>query len=105
MVVRLTVMYDGNVEGGTFDHEYYRTTHRRLVLEKMGPLGLLGAEINRGIAAGDGGPAPLVAAGHVLFSSLEALQAALEEVGAEVLGDIPNFTNIPPTIQISEVVE
>ncbi len=103
-MVRLTVMYPGSFEGGTFDHEYYRTTHRNLVLEKLTPLGLRAVEINRGIASGDGGPAPLVAAGHILFDSLEALQAALEVAGAAVLGDIPNFTNIPPTIQISEVV-
>jgi uncharacterized protein (TIGR02118 family) len=44
-----------------------------------------------------------IAIGHVLAESAQAFQAALAPRMNEIMGDIPNFTRIQPTIQISEV--
>jgi len=41
--------------------------------------------------------------GHLLFDSVEAFQAAFAPIAPALMGDIPNYTNIQPTIQISEV--
>ncbi len=57
-----------------FDLEYYRTKHMALVEEYMKPFGLLRVEVLRGISGG----APRA--------------------------DIPNFTNMAPVRQISEIV-
>lgn len=63
-----------NQKGSRFDLEYYRTTHMALVEKHMKPFGLLRAEILRGISGG-------------------ILRA-----------DIPNFTDVTPIRQISEVL-
>ena len=34
---------------------------------------------------------------------MDAFQAALDAHGAEIMADIPKYTNIEPVIQISEV--
>jgi hypothetical protein len=31
-------------------------------------------------------------------------QKAMERHGAELMGDVPNFTNLTPQVQISEIV-
>jgi uncharacterized protein (TIGR02118 family) len=94
-MIRLSVFYPSS-EGATFDHDYYRDRHVPLAVKTWG---LEGAEINRGL---DG---PYVAAVHFLFSSREALDEAMKAEGtAAVLADVPNYTNITPVLQTSEVV-
>ena len=47
--------------------------------------------------------AVLCAMGHLYFDSAEAFQAAFGPHAQEIMADIPNYTDIQPTIQISEV--
>ena len=95
-MIRLSVFYP-STEGATFDHDYYRDTHVPLCLETWG---LDSAEIDRGL---DG---PNVAAVHFMFSSPEALTAAMGSPGtAEILADVANYTSIAPVVQTSEVVD
>jgi uncharacterized protein (TIGR02118 family) len=104
-MIRVSVMYK-NVQGATFDHDYYRTKHMALVREKFTPFGLVRVEIDQGIVDGGGGPAPMVAIGYMVFESMEALQKAMASPAlAELEADIPNFTNIEPVIQVSQLIE
>ena len=49
---------------------------------------------------------PYEAAVHFTFASKDALDAALGSSGtAAVMADVPNYTNITPVIQTSEVVQ
>jgi uncharacterized protein (TIGR02118 family) len=41
--------------------------------------------------------------GHLYFDSVEAFQAAFGPHAGVIMGDIPNYTNVQPTIQVSEV--
>ena len=86
----------------TFDHAYYDETHIPLVKEAFGPTGLLGVLVLKGVASGDGGPAPFVAMAHLSFESPEAMQASVTSPrAAEVMADIAKFTKIKPVMQIS----
>jgi uncharacterized protein (TIGR02118 family) len=40
---------------------------------------------------------------HLLFDSVEAFQQAFGPHAQAIVGDIPNYTNTQPTIQVSEV--
>ena len=94
-MIRLSVLYP-KTEGASFDHDYYRDSHVPLALRTWG---LERAEIDRGI---DG---PYEAAVHFVFESMEAMGAALGSEGtAAVQADVPNYTTIVPTMQISEIV-
>jgi uncharacterized protein (TIGR02118 family) len=94
-MIRFSVLYPSG-EGTTFDHDYYRDTHVPLCVSTWG---LERFEIDKGL---DG---PYVAAVHFFFDSMEAMAAALAAEGTgAVLADVPNYTNITPERQVSEVV-
>ena len=103
-MIRLSVMYPQG-EGKTFDIDYYAKKHMPLVKARWGGMGLVRYEVDKGVAGGaPGAPAPYVSIGHVYFNSLGELQKAVAAHGPELFADVPNFTNITPQVQISEIV-
>jgi len=102
-MIVVTVMYPEN-EGATFDMDYYLSDHLKLVGDRWGDMGLKGARVLKGIAGGEpGSTAPYRVMAVVDFESLEAFQAAVGAHGEEIFDDIPNFTNITPVMQISDI--
>jgi uncharacterized protein (TIGR02118 family) len=99
----VTVIYPSK-DGAKFDFEYYLSKHIPMVA------GLLGAriEVSRGIGTPDGTPhgTPLafLCAARIRIDSVEEYAAALDKHGAKILGDIPNYTNITPIVQLEEVI-
>jgi uncharacterized protein (TIGR02118 family) len=60
--------------------------------------------VEQGVAGGSPGAPPTYAAmGHLYFDSVEAFQAAFGPHASTIMADIPNYTDIQPVIQISEV--
>jgi len=60
--------------------------------------------VEEGIAgASAGAPPPYLALGHLYFESVDAFQRAWAPHAAQIVGDVPNYTNSEPTIQISIV--
>ena len=103
-MIRVTVSYT-NKPGGKFDFDYYINKHMKLVKEKFGPMGLVKTEVDKGLAGGaPGAPAPYVAIGHMVFNSIEDFLKADQVHSKELGADVPNFTNIEPQFQISEIV-
>jgi len=45
---------------------------------------------------------PLI--GELVFSSVKEFEEALAKHGSEIIGDIPNFTDVQPTIQFNELL-
>jgi len=101
-VIKVSVLYP-NQPGSRFDMDYYCTTHVPMAQKLLAPA-LKGFQVEQGIAGSTpDSPAPYAAMGHLLFESLDAFLAAFVPNAAELQGDIPNYTNVQPTIQISEV--
>jgi uncharacterized protein (TIGR02118 family) len=91
-----------NQDGNTFDMEYYRNIHVPMAQRLLGATEF---SIDHGIGGGaPGSAAPYLAIGYLLFDSLEVFQKNIVSSGAEVMADIPNYTNASPVIQISEVL-
>jgi uncharacterized protein (TIGR02118 family) len=87
-----------------FDLDYYRGTHMPLVRSRWEPMGLKNVSILRGKGS-PAGDAPLYPVMTLLsFESLEKFQAAVQQHGKEVMGDIPNFTDAKPVLQVFETV-
>jgi uncharacterized protein (TIGR02118 family) len=100
----LSVIYPRSA-GATFDYDYYQTKHMPLVGQRWADAGLQGGEALLGKNAPDGSEAPYFAIGIIHFDTAERLHAALAGPHAsEVIGDIRNFTNVEPIIQINERV-
>jgi uncharacterized protein (TIGR02118 family) len=101
-MIKVSVFYP-NSEGSKFDIDYYCNRHIPMVREKLGAA-CKSASVEQGIA----GPTPesrpaFIAMGHIYFESLEAFQTAFGPHAEAIMADIPNYTDIQPTLQISEV--
>jgi len=102
-MIKISVMYPTGADA-KFDHAYYRDTHMPLVESRMGAH-LHHYTVDKGMAGGaPGDPPTYAAAGHLFCESVDAFQAGFGPHTQEIMGDIPNYTNITPLIQISEVV-
>jgi uncharacterized protein (TIGR02118 family) len=101
-MVCISVVYP-NATGGKFDHDYYAQRHMPLVMERCKSLGLIRYEVDRGLAGGaPGSPAPFTCIGRLYFNTVEEFQAAMGAHGPELLGDVPNYTDIELQIQVSQ---
>lgn len=101
-MIKVTVFY-ANDEGSRFDIDYYCNRHMPMVSARCGAA-LKGMDIDAGIAAGTPGSRALYACmGHLYFDSVEAFQAAFGPHAKEILADVPNYTDVKPSMQISEV--
>lgn len=103
-MIKVTIMYP-NSEGSTFDMDYYSNSHMPMVARLLGD-SLKSLSIDKGIAGrSPEEPVPYLAIGYLYFDKLSAYQNSFGPVAEQIVGDIPNYTNIQPVIQISEVLQ
>ena len=102
-MIKVSVIYPYGVDK-TFNMEYYTTKHLPFVSKLLGDA-LKGAAVEKGLSGGaPNSPAPFVSMGIMYFNSLEDFQKAFGPNSEKIMADLPNFTNIEPIIQISEVI-
>jgi uncharacterized protein (TIGR02118 family) len=101
-VIKVSVLY-ANKPGSRFDIDYYCNKHMRLVEQKLRPA-LKRVEVEHGVAGGaPDTPPAYVAMCHLTFDSVSAFENAFNPHTDAILSDIPNYTDIEPVIQISEI--
>ena len=102
-MIKVSVFYP-NKPGARFDHEYYKDRHMPLIKARMGDA-CKRWTVDRGIGGGAPGEAPTyVAMCHIYCDSVESFQAGFGPHAKEILGDIPNYTDLQPVIQVSDVI-
>lgn len=102
-MIKVSVFYP-NTPGAKFDFDYYTRSHLPMVRDKLGSA-CKGVAADKGLAGGaPDAPAPYVAIAHLYFETVEAFNAAFGPVANDILGDIPNYTDLSPDLQISEVL-
>ena len=101
-MIKVSVFYPNN-EGSKFDMNYYCNSHIPMVRQKLGAA-CKGAAVEQGITGATPGSRPgFIAMGHIYFDSVEAFQTAFGPHAEAIMADIPNYTDIQPTLQIREV--
>ena len=95
----VTVLYL-NRSDAKFDFEYYLSKHIPMVAGFFGT----GIAVQKGVSSLTGPPAPFVCIARISIHSTDHFQKTMAQHGAQILNDIPNYTNIEPTVQIDEVV-
>jgi len=100
---KVSVMYP-NVDGARFDYDYYRTSHMNLVREHLGEFGLVKTEVEKEVSGGGEAPAPYIGIGTLYFDSADGYDRGIVRWGSVLRADIPNFTNVSPIRQISEIL-
>jgi uncharacterized protein (TIGR02118 family) len=102
-MIKVTILYP-NGDGKTFDMDYYANVHMPMVANLLGD-SLRLFEIDRGLAGRTPDePIPFLAIGYLYFDQLSAFQNSFGPNAEAIRGDIPNYTNIQPVLQISEVL-
>jgi uncharacterized protein (TIGR02118 family) len=101
-MIKVSVLYPDR-DGSTFDMNYYSSKHIPMVREKLGAA-CKGVAVEQGVSGATPGSRPaFVAMGHLYFDSVGDFQSAFGPHANAIMADIPNYTDIQPTIQISEV--
>ncbi len=101
-MIKVSVLYP-NDEGKTFDMSYYCDKHVPMVRKLLGS-SCTNASVEQGIAGGTpGSKATYIAMGHMYFNSVDDFIASFNPNASTILGDLPNFTDTTPVVQISEI--
>jgi uncharacterized protein (TIGR02118 family) len=92
-------------EGYRFDFDYYLNRHMPMSIDRLSKAkGFRGVSVERGVDVDEPSiESSYVAMCHYYFDSLENFMAAFMPHAEELQGDITNYTNIQPIIQINEV--
>lgn len=102
-MVKVTILYPNN-EGSTFDMDYYTQKHMPMVADVLGE-SMKYYKIDKGISGRTPEETmPYMAIGYLYFSKLSDYQEAFGPNAKKITGDIPNYTNVAPIIQISEIM-
>lgn len=101
-MIKVSAFYE-NHPGATFDFDYYTHKHFPMVLDLMKPFGAIRFEVEKPLAMSTGEPSRYIAVGTMYFNDMQGLQDGLVKHGAQIMGDIPNYTNLNPNIQFGEI--
>ena len=102
-MIKVTILYP-NTSGARFDFDYYVKTHMPMSIRLLGPR-IRSVSVERGIEAAEPGARPaFVALCHFTCDSRQAFEAAFLPQAAVLQGDMPNYTDIVPIIQFSEIM-
>ena len=101
-MIKVSVLYPNN-EGSKFDMSYYCNSHIPMVQEKLGKA-CKGVAVEQGVSGATPGSRPaFIAMGHLSFASVAEFQSAFAPHADVIMTDIPRYTDIQPTLQISDV--
>jgi conserved hypothetical protein len=98
----VTAIYP-NAPDSRFDTDYYLNAHTKLARGLLEQHGLTDIRTSIGIAALDGSPAPYWAISEMHFASRDRFDAAMSANGDTLFADLPNYTNVDPILQFSEL--
>ena len=103
-MVKISILYP-NGQDSRFDMDYYLNTHMPASIELLSAnKGFKGVSVERGLGGEVPGSAPTyIAMCQFLFDTVEDFVAAFTPNAAFLQGDMPNYTDIKPIIQISAV--
>ena len=91
--------------GSFFDLDYYLHKHCTLVKTVLTPLGLQDLRLLKGAELPSGGEPVYAMTALLSFADASTFRAAMTQHSKQILDDIPNFTDMKPTMQINELIE
>jgi len=104
-MIKIRFLYPNN-KAARFDMRYCANTHMPLSIELLSTHpGFKGVSVEHGLGGGvPGTDAAYIAMCHFLFDSAENFMAAFMPHAEVLQGDMKNYTDIEPVIQVSEVL-
>jgi uncharacterized protein (TIGR02118 family) len=103
-MVKVTILYPSK-PGDRFDVDYYVNVHMPMAERLLGSA-VKAISVEIGIGGGaPGAPAPYAAIVGFTSESVETFMGAFMPVMGQLQADVPNYTNIEPVVQVSEIRE
>lgn len=104
-MIKVSILYPNN-KGARFDLRYYIETHMPTSIARLSAHpGFRGVSVEHGLGGGiRGTDAAYIAMCHFQFDSVENFMAAFTPHAAALRGDMPNYTDIEPVIQVNDVL-
>ena len=90
----ITILYP-RTDDSTFDMDYYTSSHMPLFADVLG-------DACQGWGAASIPAGNYAAMGWAMVTGKEAFDAAMAARGAEVMSDVPNYTNVRPEMLVGE---
>lgn len=101
---KVAILYPGG-ENATFDMNYYEKNHMPMMAAFLGK-NLAFYEIDKGIAGrAQADKPPFVAVGYFYINDVAEYNKTIAQNIDTIRNDIKKYTNIQPTIQISEITQ
>ena len=101
-MVKVSVLYPSK-PGNRFDVDYYLKTHMPMAKRLLGEA-VKAISVEIGIGGGEpGAPPPYAAIVGFTSETVEAFMGAFVPVMGQLQADIPNYTDIEPVVQVSEI--
>jgi uncharacterized protein (TIGR02118 family) len=101
-MIKVSVLYP-NKPGTHFDMNYYVSRHMPLAIQLLGP-GLRKTEVDAGLHGANPKDPPDFHGGcQFYFDTVEAFVSVWGSAAAELVADIPRYTDAEPLIQFNEV--
>jgi len=102
-MIKVSILYPNNV-GSRFDADYYVDTHMPMTLAKLGDA-IKGVSVEMGKSGEMPDQAPAyIAMCHFICETPEAFYTAFMPHMDALQNDMPNYTDVEPVIQFSEIV-
>jgi uncharacterized protein (TIGR02118 family) len=104
-MTKISILYP-NTPGARFDLDYYVKTHMPLSIKLLSAHpGFRGVSVEHGVGgAVPGTEAAYIAMCHFSFVSAEDFLVAFMPHAEVLQGDMPNYTDIEPVIQVNKVL-
>lgn len=104
-MIKVSALYP-NGKDVRFDMKYYIEKHIPLSVKLLSThQSYHGVSVERGLSGiAPAEEPPYLALAHYFFGSAEGFQSAIAAEGEALLADVPNYTDIHPVFQISEVL-
>lgn len=104
-MIKISILYP-NDQNARFDFDYYINTHMPLSIRLLSVhSGFKSVTVERGLSGAiPGTEATYLAMCQFVFDSTDDFMAAFMPHAALLQGDMVNYTNIEPIIQINEVL-
>jgi uncharacterized protein (TIGR02118 family) len=101
-MIKVSVFYP-KTDSSSFDMDYYCNSHIPMVQEKVGAA-LKKVAVEGGLGGGTpDSPPPYAAMGNLYFDSVEDFQSSFGPHAAAIMADVPNYTDVAPIVQVSDV--
>jgi uncharacterized protein (TIGR02118 family) len=95
-MISVHILYPRDDDSSTFDMGYYTSTHMPMLASAIG-------DACTGWGASQCADGPWQAIGWATVESQAAFDSAMAERGADIMADVPNYTNVRPQLVIGEV--